>query len=65
MTSGDFRFIQSFMLRKTGMTIWSEKRYLVEKRLTDQEWQQMIVKGQLPPRPEWVSGFVAPTRKKP
>lgn len=35
MTSGDFRFIQSFMLRKTGMTIWSEKRYLVEKRLSD------------------------------
>ncbi|MBY0459614.1 MAG: DUF3160 domain-containing protein, partial [Gemmataceae bacterium] len=41
-----------------------EFRQPVEKRLTDEEWQDMIAKGKLPPRPEWTKDFVAPTRKK-
>lgn len=35
MTSGDFRFIQSFMLRRTGITLWPEKCFLVEERLAE------------------------------
>jgi hypothetical protein len=27
------------------------------KRLTDQEWQQTLIDGKEPPRPEWVKDF--------
>lgn len=35
MTPDAFRFVQSLMLRRAGLTIWSEKRYWVERQLTD------------------------------
>jgi hypothetical protein len=41
-----------------------EFRQNVEKRLTDQEWQDMIQKEKQPARPDWTKDFVAPTRKK-
>jgi Protein of unknown function (DUF3160) len=34
-----------------------------QKRLTDPEWQAMIMKGELPARPKWTKDFVAPKRK--
>jgi hypothetical protein len=34
-----------------------EFRQEAGKRLTDQEWQQMLNDGQQPPRPEWVKEF--------
>jgi hypothetical protein len=36
----------------------------VSDRLTDERWQQMIQNGRLPPRPEWISSFQAPTRAR-
>jgi hypothetical protein len=42
-----------------------EFRHPAEDRLTDQQWQNMISKGQLPNRPEWTHVFQAPAKKRP
>jgi hypothetical protein len=34
------------------------------KRLTDQEWQQMIANNQLPSRPEWTAPFQGPRQQR-
>jgi hypothetical protein len=34
-------------------------------RLTDLEWQQMLMKGEAPPRPEWTKAFQGPKLKRP
>ncbi|MBI3800359.1 MAG: DUF3160 domain-containing protein [Deltaproteobacteria bacterium] len=34
------------------------------KRLTDQEWQQMITNNQLPSRPEWIAPFQGPRQQR-
>jgi Protein of unknown function (DUF3160) len=36
----------------------------VEKRLTDQDWQQMIQGGKVPARPSWVDVFQAPAKDR-
>lgn len=33
MTDADFAFLQSFMLRRSGAALWTEKRYFVQVRL--------------------------------
>lgn len=35
MTPADLKFIQSLLLRRAGNIVWSEKRYLVERRLDE------------------------------
>jgi hypothetical protein len=35
-----------------------------EKRLTDQDWQEMISAGKTPARPDWVKVFQAPPRER-
>ncbi|MGC9100170.1 MAG: DUF3160 domain-containing protein [Caldisericum sp.] len=34
-----------------------EFKYPIEKRLTDEEWRDMLEKGSVPPKPKWVSNF--------
>lgn len=34
-----------------------EFKYPIEKRLTDEEWRDMLEKGSTPPKPKWVSNF--------
>ncbi|MFU2157501.1 DUF3160 domain-containing protein [Caldisericum sp. AR60] len=34
-----------------------EFKYPIEKRLTDEEWRDMLEKGSAPPKPKWVSNF--------
>ena len=34
VTPDSFRFVQSLMLRRAGLTVWAEKRYWVERQLT-------------------------------
>jgi hypothetical protein len=41
-----------------------EFRHPVEDRLTDQQWQEMISAGKVPPRPKWVDAFQAPAHKR-
>ncbi len=33
-----------------------------DKRLTDEQWQEMLKKRKAPPQPEWVRSFTVPTR---
>ena len=35
-----------------------------ENRLTDEEWQEKILSGKLPPRPEWTRIFQGPVEKR-
>ena len=41
-----------------------EFRQPVKDRLTDQQWQQMIVTGKAPARPNWVEVFQAPAKER-
>jgi hypothetical protein len=36
----------------------------VDRRLTDQEWQQMVATGKAPPRPSWTDDFQGPPLKR-
>jgi len=31
----------------------------IDKRMTDQEWRELVDKRQQPPRPEWVKAFLS------
>lgn len=46
-----------------GVFAFYEFSHPIADRLTDDEWQQRIVGGTLPPRPAWVSSFFEATAK--
>ncbi|GAG03603.1 unnamed protein product, partial [marine sediment metagenome] len=31
----------------------------VDRRLTDEQWKEMLEQGQQPPRPNWIDSFYA------
>jgi ribosomal protein L24E len=48
----------------TRGAVFSYYEFASNKRLTDEEWQQMINEGRQPERPEWTKSFETEEKKE-